>query len=212
MPKIDELFAKLKGTKIFSTIDLQQGYHHIALTDDSIPETAFSTPWGKWEFLKCSFGLNQAPAHFMALINRVLEGCETFAIVYMDDITIFSVDEETHLKHIKLIFEKLDDARLKIKLSKCSFFKKHLHYLGHMLSSEGIMPTKEKTAAIKEMVPPTNVHKVQVVIGMFNYYKKFIPNFSEISKEIIELTKKGVNFEWTSKRQLEFDTLKDYLT
>ena len=80
---------------------------------------------GKWEFLKCPFGLNQAPAYFMALINRVLEGCETFAIVYMDDILIFSVDEETHLKHIKLIFEKLDDARLKIKLSECSFFKKH---------------------------------------------------------------------------------------
>ena len=129
MPKINKLFAKLKGAKIFSTIDLSQGYHHIALTDDSIPKTAFSTPWGKWEFGKCPFGLNQAPAHFMAQINRVLEGCETFAIVYMDDILIFSVDEETHLKHINLM-------------------------------------------------------------GMFNYYKKFIPNFSEISKEIIELTRK----------------------
>ena len=81
-----------------------------------------------------------------------------------------------------------------------------------MISSEGILPTKEKTAAIKEMAPPTNVHEVQVVMGMYNYYKKFIPNFSEISKEIIELTKKGVHFEWTSKRQLAFDTLKNYLT
>ena len=105
---MDELFAKLKGAKIFFTIDLQQGYHHIALTDDSIPKTAFSTPWGKLEYLKCPFGLNQAPAHFMALINRVLEGCETFAIVYLDDILIFSADEETHLKHIKLIYERLD--------------------------------------------------------------------------------------------------------
>ena len=212
MPKIDELFAKLKGAKIFSTIDLQQGYHHTALTDDSIPKTAFSTPWRKWEFFKFPFGLNQVPAYFMALINRVLEGFETFAIVYMDGILIFSVDEETHLKHIKLSFEKLDDARLKIKLSKCSFFKKHLHYLGHMISSEDILLTKEKTAAIKEMAPPTNVHEVQVVMGIFNYYKKFIPNFSEISKEIIQLTKKGTHFKWTSKRQLAFDTLKDYLT
>ena len=121
MPKIDELFAKLKGAEIFSTIDLQQGYHHIALTDYSISKTAFSTPWGKWEFLKCPFGLNQAPAHFMALINRVLEGCETFAFVYMDDILIFSVDEETHLKHIKLIFEKLNDARLKLSCQNVAF-------------------------------------------------------------------------------------------
>ena len=81
-----------------------------------------------------------------------------------------------------------------------------------MISSEGILPTKEKTAAIKEMAPPTNVHEIQVVMGMFNNYKKSIPKFSEISKEIIELTKKGVHFEWTSERQLAFDILKDYLT
>ena len=211
LPKIDELFAKLKGARVFSTIDLRQGYHHIALTEDSIPKTAFSTPWGKWEFLKCPFGLNQAPAHFMALINRVLKGSESFAIVYMDDILIFSVDEETHLKHIEVIFKKLEAARLKIKLSKCSFFKKHLHYLGHMISADGILPTQEKTAAITELASPTTIHEVQVAMGMFNYYKKFIPTFSEASKKIVELTKKGVHFEWTPKQRLSFDVLKDYL-
>ena len=82
LTKIDKLFARLEGAMVFSTIDLRQGYHHIALTDESIPKTAFTTPWGKWEFLKCPFGLNQAPAYFMALINRVLEGCEAFSIVY----------------------------------------------------------------------------------------------------------------------------------
>ena len=123
LPKIDELFARLKGAKVFSTIDLRQGYHHIALTDESIPKTAFATPWGKWEFLKCPFGLNQAPAYFMALINRVLEGCEAFSTVYMDNILIFSVDEDKHLKHLHIIFEKLQNAKLKIKLTKCSFSK-----------------------------------------------------------------------------------------
>ena len=177
----------------------------------SIPKTAFTTPWGKWEFLKCPFGLNQALAYFMALINRVLEGCEAFAIVYMDDILIFSVDEDEHLKHLQIIFERLQNAKLKIKLTKCSFFKKHLHYLGHIITANGILPTKEKTAAIMEMAPPTNVHEVQLVMGMFNYYKKFIPNFSEIAKPIIELIKKEVPFIWTSKRQLAFDTLKDCL-
>ena len=142
-------FGKLKGAKIFTTIDLQQGYHHIALTEDSIHKTAFTTPFGKWEFVKCPFGLNQAPAYFMALINQVLEGCDGFAIVYMDDILVYSSDEKTHLKHLETIFKRLRKARLKIKISKCSFLKKHLHYLGHLLSAEGIMPMREKKTNAK---------------------------------------------------------------
>ena len=130
LPKIDELFGRLKRTKIFTAIDLRQGYHHIALTEDSIQKTAFTTTFVKWEFVKCPFGLNQVPAYFMALINNVLEGCDGFAIAYMDDILICSPDEKTHLKHLEIIFKKLKKAKLKIKLSKYSFLKKHLNYLG----------------------------------------------------------------------------------
>ena len=121
---------------------------------------------------------------------------------YMDDILIFSPDEETHLKHLEIIFHKLEEAKLKIKMTKCTFFKKYLHYLHHLISAEGILPTKEKTAAIKDLAPPTNVHEVQIVMGMFNYYKKFIPNFSEIAKDIVKLTKIGVEFQWTPKDNL----------
>ena len=153
LPKIEGLFGKLKGAKIFTTIDLQQSYHHVALMDDSICKTAFTTPFGKLEFLKCPFGLNQAPAYFMALINNVLEGCDVFAVAYMDNILVYSPDENTHLKHLEIIFMKLKKARLKIKISKCSFLKKHLHYLGHLISAECILPMREKTAAIKELVP-----------------------------------------------------------
>ena len=110
LPNIDELFGRLKGTKIFTTINLRQGYHHIALTEDLIQKTAFTTPFGKWEFVKCPFGLNQVPAYFMALINNVLEGCDGFTIAYMDDILIYSPDEKTHLKHLEIIFKKLKKA------------------------------------------------------------------------------------------------------
>ena len=145
LPKIDQLFARLNGAMIFSAIDIRQGYHHIALSEDAIPKTAFSLETReKWEFLKVPFGLSQAPAYFMALINKVLEGCEVFALGYMDDILIFSPDEETHLKHIEAIFKRLQDAKLKLKLSKCSFLKKHVHYLGHLISSDGLLPTVEK--------------------------------------------------------------------
>ena len=146
LPKIDELFARLNGAKIFSAIDIRQGYHHIALSEDTIPRTAFTLGTGKkWEFVKVPFGLSQAPAYFMALINKVLEGCKEFALGYMDDILIYSTDEETHLIHLEAIFHHLQDAKWKLKLSKCSFFKKHLHYLGHLISSDGLLPTVEKT-------------------------------------------------------------------
>ena len=212
LPKIDELLGRLKGAKVFSAIDLRQGYHHIAINEESIPKTAFTTPYGKWEFLKCPFGLNQAPAYFMALINRVLEGTGSFAMGYMDDILVFSPDEETHLKHLKLIFTRLKKARLKIKLSKCSFFKKNLHYLGHLISADGILPMEDKLAAIRDLAPPTNVHEVQQVMGLLNYYRKFVPNYTEIAKNITELVKKGTAFEWTEKRQASFNELKKGLT
>ena len=147
----------------------------------------------------------------MASINKVLEGCEEFALGYMDDILIFSPDERTHLIHIEVIFEQLQKAKLKLKMSKCSFFKKHLHYLGHLISSDGILPTAEKTSAIRDIAPPTNIHEVQVAMGIFNYYRKFIPSFAEIAKSIVQLTHKDVKFEWTTTRHTAFQTLKQCL-
>ena len=130
----------------------------------------------------------------------------------MDDILIFSPDEETHLKHIKIIFKKLQEAQLKIKLEKCHFFKKHVQYLGHVVSAIGIQPMAEKLTAINNLAPPTNVHKVQQVMGLVGYYRNFIPNFAEISKDIIALTKKGCDFDWSEKCQKAFNYLKKCLT
>ena len=103
LPKIDEMYAKLKGGKVFSTIDLRSGYHHIALGKDSRAKTAFVTPFGKYEFLMVPFGLAQAPAYFQLLMNKVLEGL-TYAMTYLDDIIIFSKDELEHLEHLEEVF------------------------------------------------------------------------------------------------------------
>ena len=118
LPKIDEMYAKLKGAKFFSTIDLRSGYYHIALGKDSRAKTAFVTPFGKYEFLQVPFGLAQAPAFFQHLMNKVLDNC-SFAMTYLDDIIIFSNTEEEHLAHIKEIFRRLEAADLKMKRSKC---------------------------------------------------------------------------------------------
>ena len=137
LPKIDEMYAKLKGAKFFSTIDLRSGYYHIALGKDLRAKTAFVMPFGKYEFLQVPFGLAQAPAFFQHLMNKVLDNC-SFDMTYLDDIIIFSNTEEEHLAHIKEIFRRLEAADLKMKQSKCDFFKKHIHYLGHLISADGI--------------------------------------------------------------------------
>ena len=103
MPKIDEMYAKLKGAKVFSTIDLRSGYYHIALGKDSRAKTAFVTPFGKYKFLMVSFGLAQVPAYFQLLMNKVLEGL-SYAMTYLDDIIIFSKNEEDHLRHLEEVF------------------------------------------------------------------------------------------------------------
>ena len=148
LPKIDEMYAKLKGSKFFSTIDLRSGYYHIALGKDSRAKTAFVTPFGKYEFLQVPFGLAQAHAYFQHLMNQVLDNC-SFAMTYLDDIIIFSETEEQHLAHIEEIFKWLEAADLKMKRSKCDFFKKHIHYLGHLISADGIRPLKA-FATLKE--------------------------------------------------------------
>ena len=151
LPKIDELYTKLQGYKVFSTLDLRSGYYHIGLSDSAKPKTAFVVSgMGKYEFNRVPFGLAQAPAYFQRLINEVLTNCN-FAMGYLDDIIIFSRNEEEHLQQIEEIFKRLREAGLKLKLQKCSFFKKHIQYLGHLISDEGIQPLPEKLESIRNM-------------------------------------------------------------
>ena len=175
--------AKLKGAKFFSTIDLRSGYYHIALGKDSRAKTAFVTPFGKYEFLQVPFGLAQAPAFFQHLMNKVLDNYP-FAMTYLDDIIIFSDTEEEHLAHIEEIFKRLEAADLKMKRSKCDFFKKHIHYLGHLISANGIRPLKDKLDTIHDMPAPRNSKEVKQFLGLAGYYRKFVPQFADLSRPL----------------------------
>ena len=129
LPKIDKIFTKLHGTKIFTTLDLHSGYYHIGLTNAVKLKTAFITPHGKWHFNMVPFGLAQAPLYFQQLVNQVVQGLD-FAIAYSDDIMIFSKNELEHSQHLETLFKRLQDAGLKLKESKCDFFRSRIHYLG----------------------------------------------------------------------------------
>ena len=208
--KIDEMYAKLKGAKVFSTIDLRSGYHHIALGKSSRAKTAFVMPFGKYEFLMVPFGLAQAPAYFQLLMNKVLKGLK-FAMTYLDDIIIFSQDESQHLEHLEIVFSHLQEAGWKMKHSKCDFFKSEIHYLGHLISPEGISPLPNKLDSIKHMPVPNSAKEIKQFLGLTGYYRKFVPRFADISRPLTTLTKKDVKFEWTSACQKSFELLKEAL-
>ena len=127
---------------------MRSHYYHISLSENSKAKTAFVILFGKYQFEAVPFGLAQAPAYFQQLISMVLQGCSDFAMAYLDDIIIFSKSKAEHLKHIEIIFQKLKEAGLKLKESKCDFFKKEILYLGHLISDKGIYPLPEKLDTI----------------------------------------------------------------
>ena len=208
MPKVEDIFSQLNGVKYFSTLDLRAGYHHIGLTADSKPKTAFTSPFGKYEYVKVPFGLAQAPVYFQELMTGVLKDLP-FAMAYLDDIIIYSSTPEEHLQHIKTVFKKLRHAKLSMKLSKCHFFAKEIQYLGHILGMEGIRPVPAKTEAIKAMHPPVNPKQVCAFLRLVGCYRKFIKNFAKIAKPLTVLTRMDVKFEWKETHRCAFMKLKD---
>ena len=205
------MYANLCGAKIFTTLDLRSGYYHITLDKESKAKTAFVTPFGKYEFNAVPFGLAQAPAYFQQLISIVLQDCSDFAMAYLDDIIIFSQNEEDHLKHIEIIFKKLKRADLKLKESKCDFFKKEIHYLGHLILVNGIQPLPEKLESIRSMPKPRSPKEIKQFLSLTSYYRKFVPRFSDMARPLTKLLAHDCEFKWTNQCDNSFQMLKDTL-
>ena len=172
--------------------------------------TAFVMPFGKYKFLMVPFGLAQAPACFQLLMNQVLEGLP-FAMTYLDDIIIFSNSEEEHLLHLEEVFYQLRKAGLKMKRSKCDFFKSQIHYLGHLISEDGISPLPDKLDSIKNMPALKCTKEIRQFLSLTGYYRKLVPRFADISRPLTRLTRKETTFNWTPKCQKSFELLKSYL-
>ena len=150
-------------------IDLRSDYHHIALGKSSRAKTTFVTPFGKYEFLMVPFGLAQAPAYFQLLMNKVLKGLK-FTMTYLDDIIIFSQDELQHLGHLEIVFSCLWEAGLKMKHSKCDFFKSEIHYLGHLISPEEISPLPNKLDSTRHVPVLNSAKEIKQFLGLTGYY------------------------------------------
>ena len=174
LPKIDEIYARLRGSTIYSALDMTSGYHHMELSEEAKPKSAFVTTIDKYEFNRCPFGLAQAPAYFQRLVNKVLVALP-FTFGYLDDVLIYSPNVKTHLKHLRQVFQRMREADLRLKMEKCNFLKAHLQYLGHIISGKGIEPVPEKLESIKKMPAPTTPKEVKQFLGLIGYYRKFVP-------------------------------------
>ena len=182
----------------------------MVLSEKSRPKSAFVSSFGKWEFKRCLFGLAQAPTYFQRLVNEVLLGL-TFAFGYLDYIPVYSPDMETHLEHLRNLFEKLRKADLKLKEVKCNFLKKHIQYLGHIVFGEGILPLPEKLESIQKMLQPKTPKDVKQFLGLIGYYRRFVPRFLDIAHPLNALKRKNLAFEWTPVCQESFELLKTSL-
>jgi len=212
LPRIDELLDRLNGATIFSKIDLRSGYHQIRVHEEDVPKTAFRTRYGLYEFLVMPFGLTNAPATFMTLMNDVFhEESDRCVIVYLDDILIFSPNEDQHLIDVERVLSKLREHRLFAKLPKCEFFKPTIGFLGHVVSCRGVSVDPSKVQAVVDWPPLASVNDIQSFLGLVNYYRRFIPNLAKTAAPLTELLKKENPFIWSDAQVTAFDVLKSAL-
>ena len=211
IPTIKSLLARLEGCKYFSILDLRSRYHHIGLSEQSKPLTAFTMHSGKFQWNVLPFGIGIGVQTFSFVINKAIGHCSDFAANYLDDIIVFSRTAEDHMEHLERIFEALQMADLKIKVLKCEFFKKHISYLGFLIGETGIHCDRSKVEAINKITTPTSIEKVHQFNGMCSYYRKFISHYSDISKCYNDMTKKGATFNWTKECNTAFKLLKEKL-
>ena len=213
LPNVDTLLDQLAGSFVYTALDLAQGYHQVRIKDEDIYKTAFKTQYGLFEFLVMPFGLTSAPSTFQRLMNHVLKPEEnTFVLVYLDDILIFSQTLEEHICHLDKVLSMLSEHHLVLRLSKCHIGKSQLEYLGHTLSSKGLAPSIKKVKAVNDWPIPRNVTQVQQFLGFCNFYRRYIPHYSNIAYPLYELTKKNVVFKWTQVEHTAFKKMKQAMT
>lgn len=212
LPIIDELLDELCGARWFSKLDLKAGYHQIRLAPGEGHKTAFQTHNGHYEFRVMAFGLTGAPATFQHAMNASLAPVlRKFALVFFDDILVYSKTFEEHLLHLEEVLSILKRDKWQAKLSKCAFAQERIAYLGHVISAEGVATDETKIQSISNWPTPTTAKALRGFLGLSGYYKKFIRNYAVISRPLIALLKKGVIFIWTKTADSAFLALKHAL-
>ena len=191
IPNINEILDQLGGAKYFSVFDLASGFHQIPMKSEDAHKTAFSTPYGHYEFKRMPFGLCNAPATFQRLMDHTLTGLQgTEMFVYLDDIVLYASSLTEHLIKFKKLANRLREANLKLQPTKCKFLRKEVAYLGHVITEEGVKPDQNKIQAIRSYPEPRTPKGIKEFLGLTGYYRRFIPEFSKTARPLTSLLKK----------------------
>ena len=214
LPRVDELLDRLTGAKFFSKIDLRSGYHQVRIAKGDASKTAFRTRYGHFEFVVLPFGLTNAPATFMQLIQDVFRKyLDDFVIIVLDDILVYSRNEKDHHEHVRKVLQLLRQHKLYAKETKCELFQPSVNFLGYVVSADGITMDTNKVKAINDWPSPLkNITDVRSFLGLAGYYRKFVQGFSKLASPLTELLKKDTSFSWGDKEQDSFQTLKNSIT
>lgn len=212
LPCISEILDSLSGAIYFSHLDLAQGYYQLELEKSSRQITAFTTDKGQFQLKRLPMGLKISPSAFSRLMTVAMSGLNyESCFIYLDDVIIFGNTLQNHNLNLIKVLERLRETNLKLNPGKCEFLKKQILYLGHLISSEGILPDPEKTRAIRQYPIPGNSKETKRFVAFCNYYRKFIKNFAQIAQPLNNMSRKGKVFEWTEDCQKSFETLRELL-
>ena len=213
IPIVQDIIDQLNKARVFTVLDMAWGYWHVPMHPDSIEKTAFVTPDGQYEWLVLPFGLKNAPSSFQRIIRQVLGDLVNNGVVpYFDDIIIYATDESEHNRLLLSVLERLSAHNIKLRYEKCRFALPEVEYLGFLVGHGIQRPSPSKLKSVHDFPTPNTVKQVQRFIGLANYYRRFIQNFSRIAEPLTRLTRKGVPFIWTSEQQSAFNALKLALT
>jgi hypothetical protein len=201
----------LSGKHFFTTLDCFAGYWQVPLHPDSRKFTAFITPFGVYEFTVLSFGLTNAPACFSRILSGIFSDYRPFVTIYLDDMAVHSLTFNEHIDHLRLVFQRLADHQIRLKLKKCCFLQSSFRYLGFLISADGLHPDPKKTATLLDLPVPSNVSQVRSFLGLASYFRRFIADFSPIAEPLQALTRRAIPFLWTDQCQRSFDTLRQSL-
>ncbi len=204
----NELLSMLKGKIYFATLDLKSGYHQVPIEDADRYKTAFITHRGLFQFNRVPFGLTNAPSHFQSSMLQVLEGLVfTACLLYVDDILVFGDSKEEFIANLSEVLKRLSKHKLRLGAKKCLIGRESVTFLGNRVSKDGISIDDDRLEAIANMTRPTTLTETRSLLGLLNYYRRFIKNFAASAEPIINLTRKGVTFEWTAEHDEAFKTL-----
>ena len=196
LPRIEDNLDALSGAKWFSTMDLASGYWQVGMDPRDKEKTAFCTRYGLFQWNVMPFGLCNAPGSFERLMEKVLQGLQwETLLIYLDDVIVFSTNLDQHMERLDEVFRRIKEAKLKLKMKKCHFFKKEVSFLGHVVDEEGVHTDPEKIQAVRDWPQPRTVKEIRGFLGFSGYYRRFIKDYASIAAPMIELTKKNAKFK-----------------